>query len=130
MSRKFDLKLPSTGRVFYYLTNGVVIFAEGEAVKKDGDGNYSFDVTQSVMCLFNTGADAKGRPNPPQFAPMTVFPGAPTFYVASRTDVRGISDCTDEAMLLQIRATRSGLTLGPGVMTKAPPMDSDKDLGA
>ena len=119
MAKIMNLKLSSAGRCFYYLSNGLVLFAEHDAVTTVDDC-YSFDVTQTVVIMYNT--------NPPTKNPgLNVFPGAPTFYLARKSDVRGMTDCTDEALLLELRAIRSGLTLGPGVLRAAERMPGEPE---
>ena len=97
-------KKPEAGAAcLYYLSNGVILFAEEGAAKPQED-RYSFDMYESVAVLINP---ANGQMN--MVRAMDAFPGKPTFFRPTKQDVRGISDCTDEAMLMQLRAIRAGL---------------------
>ena len=87
----------------YYLSNGVILFAEDKAVELQAE-RYVFDMYDTVGILINP---ANGQMN--TVRAMDAFPGRPTFYRPTKQDVRGISDCTDETLLMQLRAVRAGL---------------------
>ena len=71
MAKIHNFKMPSSGRCFDYLSNGLVLFAEHDAVTTVDDC-YSFDVTQTVVIMYNT--------NPP-----TKNPGSTSFPARRRS---------------------------------------------
>ena len=95
-------KKPEAGKKCLYQNGQIILFAEDAAVTEQGD-EYVFDTWESV--IYFVGADQKKLP--PQRL-REVLVGLPT-WLRSNKSRYDVTDCTDETLLMQLRAVRAGL---------------------
>lgn len=102
-----ELKI-SQGDMLYYLDGGRVLFADKEAVKRDGDF-WRFELELCVALVQVQGP--KGMQMQAVKAEQ-VFMGKPTYFRVPVAEV-GVTDMTDDALHAQLLAARAGLVYAP-----------------
>lgn len=102
---------PPAGPPCLYHAGAALYFAE--SVTHQGD-EIVFDTFDTVVVL--TQQTAKNMQSNP-YRLVDVLPGKPTYFRVKKATLC-VTDCTDETYLMQLRAVRAGLMLGPTVPEK------------